>query len=85
LGEKSITRDAVRAYLNAEALDDNLIVVASKYMKSIRRVGLLNKGLYGTLKGALGWEKWMNRKIIDILEFRKCDMTRAYTYIRRKV
>jgi hypothetical protein len=83
LGEKSITGDAVRAYLNAEALDDNLVVVASKYMKSIPRVGLLNKGLYGTLKGALGWEKWIDRKIIDILEFRKSEMTRGL-YLHQK-
>ena len=81
LGEKSITGDAVRAYLNAEALDDNLVVVASKYMKDIPKVGILNKGLYGTLKGALGWEKWVEKRIIGVLEFRKCNLTRGlYTH-----
>jgi hypothetical protein len=50
----AVNGDAVRAYLNAEALDRNLVVISSKYMVDIPKVGVLNKGLYGTLKGALG-------------------------------
>jgi hypothetical protein len=65
VGEFSITGDAVRAYLNAESLDQNLVVVASRYMEDIPKFGLLNKGLYGTLKGALGWEKWIEKRVVD--------------------
>jgi hypothetical protein len=54
IGEVGLTGDAVRAYLNAFALDKNLVVIASPHMKGIPKWGLLNKGLYGTLKGALG-------------------------------
>jgi hypothetical protein len=64
IGESAITSDAIRAYLNAEVLDPNLVVIASPYMKAIPPKGLLNKGLYGTLKGALGWEVWIDKRII---------------------
>jgi hypothetical protein len=66
IGEKSITSDAVRAYLNAEALDPNLVVIASPHMRSIPKMGILNKGLYGTLKGARGWEVWIEKKLAEI-------------------
>ncbi len=46
-------------------------------MTTIPLVGLLNKGLYGTLKGALGWEKWIEKKIIGELGFKKCDLTKS--------
>jgi hypothetical protein len=77
IGEMAVTGDAVRAYLNAEALDRNLVVISSKYMVDIPKVGVLNKGLYGTLKGALGWEKWIEGKVCGDMEFVKCDLSRS--------
>jgi hypothetical protein len=77
IGELSLTGDAVRAYLNAEALDNNLVVVASKYMHDIPKFGVLNKGLYGTLKGALGWERWIDKRVVEEMEFVKCDVPRG--------
>jgi hypothetical protein len=43
VGEFSITGDAVRAYLNAESLDHNLVVVASREMEDIPKFDLLNR------------------------------------------
>jgi hypothetical protein len=63
--------------LNAEALDNNLVVVASKYMHDIPKFGVLNKGLYGTLKGALGWERWIDKRVVEEMEFVKCDVPRG--------
>jgi hypothetical protein len=77
IGESAITSDAIRAYLNAEVLDPNLVVIASPYMKAIPPKGLLNKGLYGTLKGALGWEVWIDKRIIGEMEFKKCSIPRG--------
>jgi len=83
VGEVAMTGDAVRAYLNATSLDRNLVVIASRYMMDIPRVGLLNKGLYGTLKGALGWERWVEEKICREGGFRKCDVPRSVYTMER--
>lgn len=82
IGEEAMISDAVRAYLNAEAIDRNLVVVASKYMGGIPKKGLLNKGLYGILKGALGWEKWAEKKIVGNLKFNKCLVARSMYHKR---
>lgn len=49
-------------------------------MKSIPKMGILNKGLYGTLKGARGWEVWIEKKLAEI-NFTKCAIPRS-VYIR---
>jgi hypothetical protein len=58
LGEKStsITGDAVRAYLNAEALDNNLVVVASKYRKNPKS-GPVQQGPRWNIKRCFGMGK----------------------------
>lgn len=83
IGERSVTGDAVRAYLNAEALDPNLVVIATPHMKLLPRMGILNKGLYGTLKGALGWEVWVEKKLLDVNGFTKCVIPRSI-YIKEE-
>ena len=82
LGFTSKTGDAVRAYLNAPSLDKNLVVIADKIMiqgrgiERFERESLLLKGLYGSTKGALSFQVWVDQKLSEI-SYQKCDIARG--------
>jgi hypothetical protein len=88
LGIKSMIGDAVRAYLNADSLDKNLVVIADRDMidgdnpmEKLERENLLVKGLYGSTKGALSFQVWADSKL-DEIGYQKCDVARG-VYMKR--
>jgi hypothetical protein len=85
LGLYSLAADAVRAYLNAESIDNNLVVILpddvinmdlglEKYMK-------LDKGVYGSRSGALSYEIWFDKRAVMERQFQKCLIARS-VYIK---
>jgi len=79
---RSKTGDAIRAYLNAPSLDKNLVVIADKDMtegtgmERFERESLLLKGLYGSIKGALSFQVWVESKLQEI-NYHKCSIARG--------
>ena len=79
---RSKTGDAIRAYLNAPSLDTNLVVIADKDMtegtgdERFERESLLLKGLYGSIKGALSFQVWVEQKLQEI-SYQKCSIARG--------
>ena len=76
MGLYSLAADAVRAYLNAESIDNNLVVILpddvikmnlglEKYMK-------LDEGVYGSRSGALSYEIWFDKRAVIERQFQKC-------------
>jgi hypothetical protein len=47
LGEVVRCSDVERAYLNAQSIDKNIVILTSPDMIGLPRESLLNKGLYG--------------------------------------
>jgi hypothetical protein len=82
LGETAMTGDAIRAYLNALSLDRNIVIRAPPHMRLLPRLSLLNKGLYGTIKGALSFQVWADDKFVNEMKYRKCDVARG-VYIKQ--
>ena len=82
MGIHSRQGDAIRAYLNAPSLDKNLVVIADRDMtegtgsERFERESLLLKGLYGSIKGALSFQVWIE-KILKDLDYSKCDIARG--------
>ena len=76
LGMVATGSDVTRAYLNAESLDRNIVIVAPKGLRGFPRESLLNKGLYGSRAGALSWQVWIDDKMKD-LEYRKLQVCRG--------
>lgn len=82
MGVYSKQGDAIRAYLNAPSLDNNLVVIADKDMaegigiERFEQESVLLKGLYGSTKGALSFQVWVE-KIINDMGFKKCDVARG--------
>lgn len=73
--------DVVRAYLNAQSLDRNIVIVSPFNIPGIPRESLLNKGLYGSKAGALSWQVWID-DVMKGLEFRKLLIARG-VYAKR--
>ena len=69
--------DVVRAYLNAKSMDPNIVVLAPKDIQGLARESLLIQGLYGSRKAALGWEQWIEHKIVSDFAFHKLDVARG--------
>jgi hypothetical protein len=76
LGITAKGSDVVRAYLNAESLDRNIVIIAPSGVEGLPRESLLNKGLYGSKAGALSWQVWIDDKLIR-RGFRKLDVARG--------
>jgi hypothetical protein len=76
LGTKATGSDVTRAYLNAESIDRNIVIVAPKGLKGLPRESLLNKGLYGSRGGALSWQIWIDHKMTD-LHYEKLQVCRG--------
>ena len=76
LGIPSTSGDAIRAYLNAPSLDNNLVVVADEDMEGLGRESLLLKALYGSTKGALSWQVWVDCKLQSI-DYNKCNVAKG--------
>jgi hypothetical protein len=62
--EHEATADVERAYLNADSLDDNIVVIAPDGIEGLPKRSLLKKGLYGTRKASLGWEQFIDGKML---------------------
>jgi len=74
-GDFILKSDATRAYLNAISIDRNLVVT---FAEEVLQLGLgfekhmlINKGVYGTKKGALSWEYFFEDKAVDKMNFKK--------------
>lgn len=76
LGTVATGSDVTRAYLNADSLDRNIVILAPKGLQGFPRESMLNKGLYGSRGGALSWQVWIDDKMND-LEYRKLDVCRG--------
>ena len=76
LNEYSATADVSRAYLNADSIDRNIVMVAPDDLVGLEKYSLLNKALYGTKGGALSWELWIDAKLKGN-GLRKCDVARG--------
>ena len=79
--EQAMTGDAIRAYLNALSIDRYIVTKASAHLQLLPLLSILNKGLYGTIKGALSFQEWVDKKFNN-MEYRKCDITRG-VYIKQ--
>lgn len=66
MGIKATGSDVTRAYLNAESIDRNIVILAPPGLKGLPRESLLNKGLYGSRGGALSWQVWIDGKLQDL-------------------
>jgi len=77
MGAASNSADAERAYLNALNLDRDQVAIAQKDMAGVPRESLVNKGLYGTKKGALSWEKFVDTHLVDDMKFKKLDVAKG--------
>ena len=75
-GEVDMTADAIRAYLNALSLDRNIVVIAPPEMTMLPRRSMLHKGLYGSTKGALSFQVWVEEKLNKI-GYEKCQSARS--------
>jgi Reverse transcriptase (RNA-dependent DNA polymerase) len=60
------TSDVERAYLNALAIDRNIVVIASSDMFPIPRRSLLDKALYGARCAAKSWQDWIDKKMEEL-------------------
>jgi len=58
------------------------VAIAQRDMAGIPRESLVNKGLYGTKKGALSWERFVDTKLVDEMKFQKLDVAKG---VYRKV
>ncbi len=65
------TSDVERAYLNALAIDRNIVVIASSDLHPIPRRSLLIKALYGARCSAKSWQDWSDDKMVTELEYKK--------------
>jgi hypothetical protein len=81
MGEMGMVGDAIRAYLNAPSLDRNIVITAPERLHLLPRVSILNKGLYGTIKGALSFQVWVDDKM-NSMGYKKCDVARG-VYLKR--
>ena len=85
-GDHIMKSDVVRAYLNALSIDRNLVVEIPQDVLDLNmgfeRYMLINKGVYGTKKGALSWEIFFDNIVVDKLGFKKCLIaTSVYTKV----
>jgi hypothetical protein len=76
LGIRATTSDVTRAYLNAPSLDRNIVIRAPPGLRGFPAYSLMNKGLYGSKKGALGWQVWIDEKF-KARGFKKLDIARG--------
>ena len=76
LGHPSETGDVERAYLNAVSLDKNLVVLAGNHMAPLAPANLLDKGLYGAKRAALGFEYHIDG-IMDKLGYQRLQIARG--------
>ena len=74
-GEYEATADVVRAYLNADSLDDN-IVIETPAGYGLPHRAILKKGLYGERRAALGWELYIDGIMTDLM-WKKLDICRG--------
>lgn len=81
LGIGATGSDVTRAYLNAQSIDRNIVIIAPKGLRGFPRESLLNKGLYGTKGGALSWQIWIDSKMRE-LDFQKLEVCRG-VYLKR--
>ena len=65
------TSDVERAYLNALAIDRNIVVIASSDLYPIPRRSLLIKALYGARCSAKSWQDWIDNKMVAELGYDK--------------
>jgi hypothetical protein len=79
--EVDMTADAVRAYLNALSIDRNIVVCAPRELEMLPRMSMLHKGLYGSTKGALSFQVWVDEKLNKI-GYKKCQSARS-VYIKK--
>ena len=74
-GDFILKSDATRAYLNAISIDRNLVVMFAEEVLQLglgfEKYMLINKGVYGTKKGALSWEYFFEDKAVDKMNFKK--------------
>ncbi|MCP4126239.1 MAG: hypothetical protein GY753_04150, partial [Gammaproteobacteria bacterium] len=66
LGIGATGSDVTRAYLNAQSIDRNIVILAPKGLRGFPRESLLNKGLYGSKGGALSWQVWIDHKMSEL-------------------
>lgn len=66
LGIGATGSDVTRAYLNAQSIDRNIVILAPKGLRGFPRESLLNKGLYGSKGGALSWQVWIDEKMAEL-------------------
>jgi hypothetical protein len=82
-GEYEVTADVERAYLNADSLDKNVVIIAPDDMPWLPRVSRLLKGLYGERLASRGWEIFIDKIMID-LGWKKLDICRGmYIKVRK--
>jgi hypothetical protein len=80
-GEYEVTADVERAYLNADSLDENVVILAPDDMP-LPKISRLLKGLYGERKASRGWDIHIDR-IMTELKWKKLDICRGmYLKIR---
>ena len=81
LGIMSKAADAVRAYLNAESIDSNLVVILPddviRMNLGLDKMMGLSKGVYGSRSGALSFEIWYDKKTIIERQFQKCYLAKS--------
>ena len=81
MGILSRSADAVRAYLNADSIDDNLVVILPddviRMDLGLDKMMGLSKGLYGSRSGALSFEVWYDKKAIIERQFQKCYLAKS--------
>jgi hypothetical protein len=81
-GERDATADVERAYLNAEALDRNVLIIAPDGFEGmLPQRSLLHKGLYGERRASLGWGIWRDARLASI-GYDKCDIAKGM-YVKR--
>jgi hypothetical protein len=80
-GEVDMTADAVRAYLNALSIDRNIVVISPPELEMLPKLSMLHKGLYGSTKGALSFQVWVDDKLSNI-GYSKCQSARS-VYIKK--
>ena len=75
-GDYVVKSDVVRAYLNAKSIDRNLV---AEFPKEIIDLNLgyekfmsIDKGVYGSKKGALSWQVFFDDIVVGKLGFKKC-------------
>jgi hypothetical protein len=58
--------DIERAYLQATSIDRNLVVITSTIPAFGEALMMLDKGLYGAKKAALGFQLWTEDKLLKM-------------------